>query len=471
MTQAPAGFVYTDVAREMFRSRRRETILTGPAGTGKSRIALEYLDRCCRDYAGARCLIVRKTRASLTESALVTFERDVLPPGDPMMRGALRPQRRAYRYPLTGSTIVVGGLNDPVRIMSTEWDLIFVQEARELLESDWEDLSTRLRMGPMPYRRLIGDTNPDRPGHWILRRRDAGLTELIATHHVDNPRLYDYHPESGQILEPPTLTAEGVEYMERLGALSGPRRRRMLGGEWCQAEGIVYDAWDQETHLVDRFDVPADWARIWVIDWGYRNPLVWQDWARSHDGELYLVHEIYQTGLIVEDLVRRIVELGLGQPEAIICDHDAGERATFERHMGLATRAAHKGVTVGIQSVQGYLAARRLYVMRDARDHAPDPILVRAAKPTCTAEEITGYVYPETTTTELKVLPLKINDHGCDCIRYLCSYMEIIDPTRVAEAPVIGEDGTNAAVRRELVRRRRQDKIREQMERRRKGRA
>src|SRR5262245_58274493 len=65
-------------AEVMFYSGDPEVVLCGPAGTGKSRCCLEKLHACMRVWPGARGLIARATRASLTESALVTFEEKVL---------------------------------------------------------------------------------------------------------------------------------------------------------------------------------------------------------------------------------------------------------------------------------------------------------------------------------------------------------------------------------------------------------
>src|SRR5262245_39435455 len=53
---------------------RTEILLSGPAGTGKSRAALEYFHESAEKYPRSRYLIVRKTRESLTQSGLVTFE-------------------------------------------------------------------------------------------------------------------------------------------------------------------------------------------------------------------------------------------------------------------------------------------------------------------------------------------------------------------------------------------------------------
>src|SRR5262249_30756032 len=102
---------YTPVGSSLalMYARETEVLLSGPAGTGKSRACLAKLHLVALKYPGMRGCIVRKTRESLTESALVTFERDVVPEGHPILGGARRNARQAYSYP-NGSVIVVGGL-------------------------------------------------------------------------------------------------------------------------------------------------------------------------------------------------------------------------------------------------------------------------------------------------------------------------------------------------------------------------
>src|SRR5438105_8088340 len=280
-------------AAELFRRRDPEVLLAGPAGTGKSRACLEKLHLCCTKYAGARALIVRKTRVSRTEAALVTYEEKVLAPGSAIPRGAGRAARQAYHYP-NGSEAVVGGLDRPQKVMSTEYDLIYVQEAIELSEDDWESLTTRLRNGAMPYQQILADTNPDAPTHWLKRRCDAGRTVLLESRHEDNPSVTP-------------------EYLARLDRLTGARLWRLRHGRWVSAEGVVYEGWDPAVHLAQPRTIPPDWPRYWSTDFGYSNPFVWQCWAKDPDGRLWMVREIYRTGTLVEDLARQIRALTQGE--------------------------------------------------------------------------------------------------------------------------------------------------------------
>ena len=88
----PRGYV-----AELFDYRGREYCLSGPAGTGKSRGILELLNRDAWGYRGSRQLIVRKVRADLAQSVLVTFERDVLGEDSPICGNVQREYRQVYR--------------------------------------------------------------------------------------------------------------------------------------------------------------------------------------------------------------------------------------------------------------------------------------------------------------------------------------------------------------------------------------
>ena len=79
------GFSFYGDNAKAYNSREPEVLLAGAAGTGKSLAWLVKILTLCDKYPGARVLIVRKTRESLTESTLVTWERDVLGPQHPVL--------------------------------------------------------------------------------------------------------------------------------------------------------------------------------------------------------------------------------------------------------------------------------------------------------------------------------------------------------------------------------------------------
>lgn len=429
-------------ARELFGVRAPEVVLSGPAGTGKSRGCLEKLHLCACKYGGMRGLIVRKTRASITESAMVTFERRVLNPLDGVR---WHDKSQEYRYP-NGSVVVVAGLDKTSKVMSSEYDVAYVQEATELAESEWEALTTRLRNGVMPYQQLVGDCNPDAPGHWLRSRAATGRLAMLESHLEDNPAIWD--AERG------CWTEAGAAYVAKLDALTGVRYLRLRKGLWAAAEGLVYEGWSRELHLVDRgavtgrrgdggtgrgldgSGVPVEWARYWVVDFGYTQPFVWQAWAEDGDGRLYRYREIYRTRRLVEDHAREILRVTAGEPrpKAVVCDHDAEGRATLERHLGMRTVGAHKAVSAGIQGVTARLRPAgdgrpRLMYLRDSLV-GRDEELAERKLPTCTEAEIEGYVWDVSGGRKRGEEPVKADDHGMDCTRYLVAYRDLVRARR-----------------------------------------
>ena len=385
-----------------------EVILVGAAGTGKTLAVLAYLNEIALSYAKSRILIVRKVRADLANSVLVTFERDILGDDSPLSANVKRENRKVYRYP-NGSEIIVGGMDRPGRILSAEYDIIFAAEAVQLTLEDWETLVMRNRSTVVPFQQVIGDTNPDRPDHWIKQREKEGLLRLLNTYHEDNPKYWDGSE----------WTAAGRQYvLGKLDRLTGVRRSRFRDGKWVIAEGAIYESWRDEVHLIDPFEIPADWRRFRVVDFGYNNPFVCQWWAVDHDGRLYMYREIYMTRRLVSDHATDIKRLTSGKIEMTVCDHDAEGRAQLEA-AGIDTVAAKKAVSTGIQAVQERLRIEgdgkpRLYIFRGAVA-VRDPDLVESKLPTCTAEEVGGYVWND---AKRKEEPVKENDHGMDAMRY-----------------------------------------------------
>ena len=421
-------------ARAMMNSRASEVLISGAAGTGKSRAVLEKINLMCMLTPGTRALIARKTARSLATSALRTWERDVVPEG--LKTGAVHfyggsaREPAQYQYPDNGSAVVIGGLDDPMKIMSTEYDVAFIQECTEVSEEDWESVSIRLRNGALKsgLHQLIGDCNPSHPTHWLLERAKSGKLQHLVSAHEDNPRYF--HADG-------TPTTEGVAYIARLDSLTGVRYLRLRKNIWAAAEGVIYESFDRNLHVIPRFPVPANWERIWTIDCGFTNPFVWQDWALDHDRRAYLVREIYMTGRLVEDHARQIMALGGPAPSAVVVDHDAEDRATFERHTGFGTVPAHKAVTEGIELVESRLRLAgdgkpRMMFFEDALIER-DPSLVERKLPTCTVDEIPGYIWAaEPPGGDRKQRqPVKRNDHGADAARYLTAEIDLHGPTNV----------------------------------------
>jgi Phage terminase large subunit len=394
----------------------------------------------CMLNPGMRGLVVRKTAVSLASTALVTFReivaKEALEAGELKFYNGSRTEAASYKYG-NGSSITIGGMDKATRIMSSEYDVIYAQEATELTLDDWEAMTTRLRNGKVSFQQLMADCNPGPPHHWLKHRADSGSAQMIYCRHEDNPRLFS----DG------TWTAEGQRYVAVLDKLTGVRRERLRFGRWAAAEGLVYEGFDPAVHLSTRFNrsslPPADWPRYLSVDFGFTNPFVAQWWCEDPDGRLYMYREVYRTQGLVEDHAAQIARLcktphGQEPPfTAVICDHDAEDRATLERKLGVTTTSAHKAVSEGIQAVAERLKPAgdgkpRLFICKDALAER-DPLLDAERKPCCTEDEMPEYVWDATAAAgsqNKREQPLKKNDHGMDAMRYLVAQSDLVGRPR-----------------------------------------
>jgi phage terminase large subunit len=337
------------------------------------------------------------------------------------------PGRHVYNLQTGNSWYVANGI--------VSHNCIYYQEATDGTLEDWEKCTSRLRNGRVSFQQMLGDCNPQQPSHWLKKRCDDGKATMLVSHHEDNPRLFEADG---------TATAFGRDYLKRLDNLTGVRLQRLRYGRWVAAEGVIYEDWRPEVHLLDRKQLPLDWPRIWGVDFGYTNPFVWGMWAIDPDGRLYLEKEIYHTKRLVEDHARQILDVvttGNGtwkypKPIAVVCDHDAEDRATLERHLGMSTIAANKNVSEGIQAMQARVRVAgdglpRLFVLRDSLVELDSDLKDRGL-PTRFAEEIEGYVWAPTADGKpVKDEPLKMGDHAMDETRYVVAHQDLAAAARV----------------------------------------
>lgn len=407
-----------------------EIILAGPAETGKTFAALWRLHTLCRDNPNVQAVLIRKTLADIAPSALQTLIKKIFPL-DPSVNvatyGGNHPEW--FDYP-NGSRIWLGGMDKPGKTLSSERDIIYVNQAEQLTQEDWETLTTRAtgRAGNLhdangaAVAYLIGDCNPGPPNHWIRQRAAAGALTLLESRHEDNPRLYARDAD-GTL----TLTPDGEKTMGILDALTGVRKKRLRYGLWVQAEGVVYENYDPATHLIDALPRGWEsWRKFRVIDFGMTHPFVCQWWAVDHDGRMFRYRVIYMTGRTVAAHARQILQYSANDAfiETTVCDHDAEDRATLAEN-GIPNVAANKAVIFGIGKVQDRLAPGadgkpRIFFLKNALVEI-DQTLLDAKKPLDDVSEFEAYVWQNRATREM---PVKENDHGMDATRYAVMYIE-----------------------------------------------
>lgn len=391
---------------------------SGAFGGGKSRLLCEKVLFLAERYPKNRLGVFRKTYTSLRETTMATFFDEVCP-SDHVATWNKSEHRLTLK---NGSVVLFEGLDKSSRIASMNLGGAGIDQCEEITEDDWRMVEGRLRHQAPSVRQVVGACNPAAPDHWLYKLFFETKPEGHEVYHantLDNP----YLPE---------------DYKDRLKLFRGIYYDRYVLGKWVGMSGQVWPVWDPQVHVVEPFEVPKDWRRFRVVDFGYTNPLVVQWWALSPDkpeggqpaNSLFRYREIYQTHLLVAEAAKLISRFSEGEDiEATIADHDAEDLATLENGLGTVVQRAIKDVSPGVQAVHRHLdpsqkGGPRLFLFKDALV-STDLALEAERKPTCTEQEIASYVWPKSTSGKaIREVPIKDHDHGCDAMRYMVLWME-----------------------------------------------
>lgn len=340
---------------------------------------------------------------------LQTIERNLI---EPLQSVALFGPLARHTVHTTGSTtaVILGrvvhliGANDvraEGRIRGATVCLAYVDEATLVPQTFWMMLLSRLRVAGA---KLFATTNPDGPGHWLrkdflLRGLDVGLVswQFVLD---DNPSLTE-------------------EYKNRLKAqYVGLWFRRFILGEWCLAEGAIYDMFDPDRHVVDILPRIERWLALGV-DYGDTSPTAalllglhnrtlyagaeWRYDARQAHRKI-TVHE-------VSERVRGWLDGIPARPEWTIVDPAAGALVTQLFRDGLHPQLADNAVLDGIRTFASLLATGRLKFHRS-----------------CTGllDEIGGYSWDPKAAEKGKDEPIKVADHSLDALRYAVKTTEVL---------------------------------------------
>jgi PBSX family phage terminase large subunit len=279
---------------------------------------------------------------------------------------------------------------------------MYIDEATLIPEDFWTQALARLSV---PGSKLFATTNPGAPSHWLRKKYllRAGETGLRNWHFTldDNPAL---DPEYVAWLK---STYTGLWY------------RRFIRGEWCFAEGAVYDMWDEGKHVVTRVPPISDWLCV-AVDYGTTNPLHALLIGIGVNNILYVVDEwrwdSRTEGRQLTDVEysRRLrdwlasVQLPASQlrgpkPQYFIVDPSAASFKVQLYQDGLSPVDADNAVVDGIRLVSTLLALGKLRV------HASCKHLIA---------EIPGYSWSESHAQQGEDVPVKADDHGLDALRY-----------------------------------------------------
>lgn len=166
----------------LFSDTSRYLVLKGGGGSGKSIFAgRKILERCVSEY-GHRFLVCRKVGNTIKRSCFDQLIGQILN-YYPDVKFTKNESNLYIGFPDTGSEILFSGLDDVEKLKSI-YNItgIWIEEASELLESDFNQLDIRLRGETRYYKQIIITFNPVNILHWLKKRFFDTLPENATVH-------------------------------------------------------------------------------------------------------------------------------------------------------------------------------------------------------------------------------------------------------------------------------------------------
>lgn len=238
-----------------------------------------------------------------------------------------------------------------------------------------------------PGSRVICDTNPDSPEHWLK------------TDYIDNKdpkaKIKSFH---FTIDDNTFLPADYVSALKSA-TPSGMFYDRSILGLWVTGEGIVYADFDKERMAVDQ--VPDDLSYYVGVDWGFEHKNSILVFGDDKQGNTYLIEEHTGKHKYIDywiDVAKDIQDR-YGKNIIFWADSARPEHISAFRKHGLLAKNANKSVLAGIESVGSLMRTKHFYYLKSGVSDF--------------LKEIYQYVWNEKTGE-----PVKEHDDVMDAMRY-----------------------------------------------------
>lgn len=164
-----------------------------------------------------------------------------------------------------------------------------------------------------------------------------------------------------------------AEYERRKKTMEARRFNAMYNGEFEKMQGLVYDCFDQETHICDPFQLPMGTKYYASVDWGTTHPFVLLVRGVTPTGYHYQVSEFFQTGLTLMDMIQVAQKLKqVWGIQVFYCDpSQPGYIEEFNRH-GLTALPADNDIRRGIDLHYSLLKENKFKLFKDSSPHSVD---------------------------------------------------------------------------------------------------
>lgn len=381
----PVEIEYTNVFEKNMECTSKIVSNRGGSRSSKSYSLAQMLLMRFFNNRNRQILIVRKTLPALRISTYLLITSLLDKYG---LRGYVKEEKQGMNLWCNGALIHFGGIDDPEKIKSTEWNDIWMEEATEFEYEDFVQLELRLSApkfySPGLRNQLFLSFNPMDENHWIKKRI------------YDSPtRIKDFTDIHSSYLDNPYLDQDYVNSIKNLEHEDRNYYNIFALGHWGKLEHLVYKGWDTVPHMIDGEE------ELYGIDFGFNAPSVIMKICVT-DWDAVVQEKLYKTGLTNEDLIQRlddIVPRVNRHRYPVYCDSAEPQRIEEIKRAGFKVKGADKSVTAGIDTVKRF----KMHIVEDSIN---------------TLKEIRGYSYMVGRDEMALDKPIQFNNHTMDAIRY-----------------------------------------------------
>jgi PBSX family phage terminase large subunit len=154
----------------LFGIQSRYLVLWGGSGSGKSVYASQKIVTRLITENRHRFLCIRKVATTLRSSVYQRFF-DLIHDLGLLSEFDINKTEMRFTHRPTGNEILMVGLDDVEKLKSIEGITgVWVEEATELNESDFDQIDLRLRGETLNYKQIILSFNPIDESHWLKKR-------------------------------------------------------------------------------------------------------------------------------------------------------------------------------------------------------------------------------------------------------------------------------------------------------------
>ena len=272
--------------------RHRYVGYGGARGGGKSWFVRWKACLLALRYPGIKILITRKTYRELLNN-------HILPLNAMLSDLAIYNKgEKCFRFP-NGSSIWFGYCasdSDLGQYQGAEYDIWFADEAGQFPELWLKQIDACVRGANGFPKRTYFTLNPGGPSHGYFKRL------FIDRRYCPEEHAEDYAFIQALCTDNQALLSAQPEYLRSLEKLPPKLRDAWLHGSWDVYEGQFFEEFRDDpehyldrknTHVIEPFEIPADWKRYRSFDWGYNRPSSCGWWAVDPDGVAYRILELY----------------------------------------------------------------------------------------------------------------------------------------------------------------------------------